>query len=119
MAALVLCSCINTNVILKNHSSKRELGKNKENTKVENKRMESYRQREYNTTEQQNVLKKKMKKRTIIRPLVICLIVQIKTIYFHNPRIEISKDLFGEPTWALFLYSATTTWLQRRHLEIF
>ena len=62
MAALVLCSCINTNVILKNHSSKRELGKNKENTKVQNKRMESYKQREYNTTDLQNVLKKKEKK---------------------------------------------------------
>ena len=45
--------------MLKNHSSKTELGKNKENTKVQNKRMESYREREYNTTEQQNVLKKK------------------------------------------------------------
>ena len=62
MAALVLCSYINANVILKNHSSKRELGKNKENTKVQNKRMESYKQREHNTTELQNVLKKKREK---------------------------------------------------------
>ena len=73
--------------------------------------MESYKQREYNTTELQNVLKKKVRKRTIIRPLVICAIVQVKTNYSHTHRIQISKDLFGEPTWALFLYLATTTWL--------
>lgn len=59
MAALVLCSYINANIILRNHSSKRWLGKNKENIKIQEKRMESYKLREYNTTEQQNVLKKK------------------------------------------------------------
>ena len=57
--------------------------------------MESYGQREYNTTEQQNVLKKKMRKRTIIRPLVLCLVVQIKTNYFHKHRIQISKVCLG------------------------